>query len=299
MILATCAALALALANPASAGSTFRLMADCPGSGMSPAFIVRVPFRAPVIVEAAGRKVGGIDFAGGGNVIWRGGTIEAPGGAGWDAVRGGPGFYAVFVRQGARSIVLEGITFTNARKAIVWGGGAAGLAVRWSLFTGVMEDGLIAGTASGLEFSHNSVRDIVVKPRACTLPGGTVTAVGSADCTRAGGVWRDGWHSDALQLMNGTADVVAAFNVINTAGQGLTQMDQKTDAPIRNVRFHGNTITAGRHGLTLDRCDNCLIDNNTLRTSMGHLGWRAVIIPGRAKACGNIVPSGGVGREAC
>lgn len=296
-MIVTCAALAAIFANPASAG-TYTLSEDCRSDGRQHALVSTKAFLKPITVIATGRTVAGIDFNGGGNVSWRGGTIEAPGGSGWNAPRSGPAYYGVRMVNGSRNVTFEDVTFTNARKAIAFGG-SSGLLVQKSRCLGVVEDCLIAGAGSNVEFSHNVAGPFETKPTECVLPEGVVKGLSGKNCVAQGGTFRDGWHGDVVQLRHGISNVRAAFNLIDTKGQGLTQMDTKGDAPISNVRFTNNKIRAGRHGLTLDRCDNCLIDGNTLETSMGHLKWRAVIIPGQAKACGNIVPSGGVGREPC
>lgn len=297
MVLVTCAALATALANPNSAG-TYTLQEDCRSANSRPVFDVRTVFAQPVTVVAKGRTVFGLRIQGGGNLIWRGGTIEAPNGSGMNTGGAGPPHYGVLMTGGARNVRFESVTFTNARKAIVFGG-ARGLVVDHSRCEGEVEDCLIASNGSGIKFTNNIIGPFKKLMRACTLPDNMVDSLSKPDCTARGGSWRDGWHSDVLQMRNGVSDVYAAFNVIDTQGHGLTQMAKADDAPIRNVRIHANKIRAGRHGITLGSCDGCLIDGNTLETSMGHLKWRAVIMPGQAKACGNTVPSGGGGRDPC
>lgn len=294
----TCAALILALANPAG-GQSYTLGEDCIGRGGKPALVVTTIFTRTVTINAQGRTIRGIVLDGGGNLVVRGGKIEAPLGSGTDASEGGPGNYGVLMKRRSRNVTFEQVTFTNARKAIVFGDGSSGLSVRASRCEGAVEDCLIAAGGSNIEFSNNVVGPFETKPTQCKVTSGILYTLSRAKCTAQGGLWRDGWHSDVVQLRDGVSNVVVANNVINTTGQGLTQMDRDIDAPIRNVRFTKNNIHAGYHGLTLDRCEDCLIDGNTLKTSMGHLGWKAVIIPGKARACGNTVPSGGPGREKC
>jgi parallel beta-helix repeat protein len=74
-------------------------------------------------------------------------------------------------------------------------------------------------------------------------------------------------------------------------------MDGKTDRPLANVRFENNVIASGRHGLTLTNCSGCRITGNRLTSAV--LGWRSIIRPGQALACGNIVPDGGPGEGKC
>lgn len=294
----SCAALALALSNPAGGGS-FTLTSDCPSRDGQPALVIRHVFKRPVTVYANGRVIRGIVIDGGGNLVWNGGRIEAPAGSGDDPRQGGPQYYGVQIKGDARSIAFEGVSFANARKAIVFSGPAQGLTVRNSRCQGNVEDCLIASGGRDIVFTHNIAGPFTSRPSLCVIGSVSFDRIAKRDCLARNGEWRNGWHSDVLQLRNGIANVLVAYNVINTTGQGLTQMDKPTDAPIRSVRFTNNRIQAGRHGLTLGRCEDCLIDQNELKTSMGHLNWKAVIIPGQARACGNIVPSGGKGTDSC
>jgi hypothetical protein len=181
----------------------------------------------------------------------------------------------------------------------VFGDGSAGLTVRNSRCQGNVEDCLIATGGRDIVFSHNVAGPFLSRPSYCKVGSRRLDRIRKRDCLTQGGEWLNGWHSDVLQLRDGVANVLVTYNVINTVGQGLTQMDKDTDAPIRNVRFSNNQISAGRHGITLGRCEDCVIDQNVLKTSMGQLKWKAVILPGQASACGNRVPSGGAGRQKC
>lgn len=297
-MIVSCAALILALSNPVG-GKSFTLDEDCSAPAGRPALTIKTVFARPVTINAEDRTIRGIVLEGGGNLTIRGGRIEAPSGIGPDGSVGYPSNYGVLMKKSARNVTLEGVTFANARKAIVFGDGSSGLVVRNSRCLGAVEDCLIAGGGSNIEFSNNVAGPFETKPTQCKVASGVEYSLSREKCVAQGGDWRDGWHSDVVQLRDGVTNVLVTGNVINTTGQGLAQMDRDIDAPIRNVRFSKNTIYAGRHGLTLGRCENCLIDGNVLKTSMGHLGWKAVIIPGQARACGNTVPSGGPGREKC
>lgn len=297
MSLVDCAALAIVLADPLSSGVR-TLTEDCTKGTTRPSFVVRDVFAKPLTIDANKRTVAGLHIDGGGNLIWRGGTIVAPSGSGLKTMGKGPAYYGVRITNSARNLTFDNVTFTNARKAIVFGE-ATGLVVRHSRCLGEVEDCMIASNGNDIKFTDNFVGPFKKNPAQCSHSNGMVAQLSKRDCTARGGSWRDGWHSDVVQLRNGVSNVYIAYNVITTSGQGLTQMDREVDAPIRNIRFSNNQIRAGRHGLTLGRCEGCLIDGNRLETSMGDLGWRAVIIPGQARACGNIVPSGGVGRDPC
>jgi hypothetical protein len=296
--LVTCAALALALANPASTGP-LQLIEDCVAGKSAdgkaePALRVTVRFDAPLVVEAAGRRVEGLAIDNGGNITWQGGEIVAPGGAPQRGVAGAQ-FYAVLVNRGD-AVTLDGVHLTDARKAVTVRSSSR-VTLRNAHCDGLVEDCMIVSDSQTIQYLDN-----VIGPFKRYLPlcerGGVVTqAVPRRDCEGSGGTWTDGWHSDALQLRNGTSDVLARGNRIATTGQGLTQMDAPTDRPLANVRFENNVIAAGRHGLTLTNCDGCRISGNRLTTSVP--GWKSVVKPGKAMACGNDVPDGGPGRDKC
>jgi len=293
----TCAALALALANPAG-GQSYTLTEDCRGRAGKPALVVRHVFRRPVSITAHGRTVYGIVFDGGGNLRWTGGRIEAPQGSGSLNARTGPGHYGIVLR-GARAVLLDTVDLGNARKAIVFSAGSSGLTVQNSRCSGEVEDCLIASGGTGLVFSRNQAGPFITRPGQCRAETTPFPATSRRECLDRGASWQAGWHSDVVQLRDGISNVVIESNVIETAGQGFTQMDKPTDAPIRNVRISGNQIRAGRHGITLGRCHGCLITGNALRSAMSHKGWKAGILPGDARACANTVPSGGAGRQPC
>lgn len=294
----TCAALVLALSNPAGGGN-FTLTSDCPSPTGKPALEISAVYRKPVIINAHGRTVKGIVFNGGGNVVWKGGQIEAPSGSGENLQQTGPRYYGVLIKGQSRNVVFDAVRFTNARKAIVFGAPAEGLTIRNSICQGEVEDCLIATGGKNIDFSHNIAGPFVMKPSFCILGQRRLDGMRKRECAAQGGEWQNGWHSDVLQLRNGVSNVLVSNNTINTKGQGLTQMDKESDAPIRQVRFTNNRVMAGRHGITLGRCEDCLIDQNVLKTANGHLKWKAVILPGQSRACGNTVPSGGAGRQKC
>lgn len=296
-MIVSCAALAIALANPVG-GQSYTLAEDCRGRAGKPALVIRNVFRRPVSITAHGRTVYGIVFDGGGNLRWTGGRIEAPGGSGSQQTGTGPAHYGILLRR-AQDVVFDAVSLSNARKAIVFSDESRGLTVVNSRCFGEVEDCLIASGGQGLVFSRNHAGPFTTHHGRCLAGARPAPALSRRTCLGRGARWQGGWHSDVVQLRNGIRDVVIEGNVIETTGQGLTQMDKPTDAPIGNVRIAGNQILAGRHGITLGRCNGCAITGNVLRTAMGHLGWKAVILPGDAKACGNTVPSGGSGRQPC
>ncbi len=300
MPIVTCAALAVALANPASAGS-FTLGEDCPATtsflgfgGVRAAINVPVRFAQPVVVEAAGRTVAGLAVEGGGNFTWRGGRIVAPGGQPGRA-SSGQLFYGVQLLD-AWNVNLQSVELTQARKAIAVNRSEA-ITLQGSRCHGDVEDCMIVADSRTIRYLDNEIGPFRLVPTLCERPAGVTESESRRACEANGGRWSDGWHADALQLRNGVSDVLASGNRINSTGQGLTQMDAPGDRPLANVRFENNVIASGRNGITLTECADCRISGNTLTTAV--TGWRSVIRPGQALACSNVVPDGGPGRDNC
>ncbi|OYQ24998.1 hypothetical protein CHU93_14250 [Sandarakinorhabdus cyanobacteriorum] len=298
MPIVTCAALALALASPATSGN-FTLTEDCvagrSASGEAqPALLVSARFAEPVVVEATGRRVEGLVVENAGNFTWIGGQIVAPGGRpGRDAA--GRQYYAVLV-AGSDMVTLDGVHVTDARKAVAVRQ-SSGVTLRNSRCDGLVEDCMIVANSQLIRFLDNQIGPFSRYLPLCDRAGVTSEGVGRKLCEANAGRWTDGWHSDALQLRNGVMDVLASGNRINSTGQGLTQMDAPGDRPLANVRFENNVIASGRNGITLTECDGCRISGNRLTSSVP--GWKSVVRPGKAMACGNDVPDGGPGRDKC
>lgn len=294
MIAVTCAALAAAMMDPGSAGKQFRLSEDCRPVGGAWALSVRRPFSPAITIDAGQHTVHGINIEkGGGGIHWQGGTIVAPEGSRPSVRIHG---YGVRIWAGSRDVRFDRTHFTDARKAIVTYK-AADISVTNSRFDGPVEDGLIAAETRGIVFSRNKVGPLQIINSRCQLPGGMVEErVPRRKCEPRGGVWRDGWHADVLQIRDATTDVVAEYNEIDTPGQGLTNLDAKGDRPVARVRFSHNKIRAVQHWITIKQCEDCLINNNQLWKNDR---WRAVVRPGTAKACGNKSADGGPGLEPC
>ncbi|MBU6165023.1 MAG: DUF1565 domain-containing protein [Alphaproteobacteria bacterium] len=296
MPIVTCAALALALANPASSGS-FTLGEDC-GPGQAPtqpaALLVPVRFEQPVTVKAGSHQVAGLAIIGGGNLLWRGGRIVAPGGSP-DRTSSGPRFYGVLISR-ATNVVLDTVDLSAARKAVVVDR-SDGVTLQASRCSGLVEDCMIVSASRSIRFINNDVRDLRPVPTLCQRGDSSSQGESRRQCTASGGQWQDGWHSDVLQMRDGVADVVASGNRIVTTSHGLTQMDGVGDRPLADVRLENNRIASGRNGITLTSCAGCRISGNRLTTAVA--GWRSVIRPGQAISCGNDVPDGGPGREKC
>lgn len=292
MIFATCAALAVLLADP-SGGKRIALTEDCHAAADQPAVVFRHQYRLPVIIEAGPHKVQGVQIMKAGNISWRGGQVEAPCQAA--DCKPGPPQYGFRIVD-ASNVMIEGVHLTAARKAIVLDR-AISVTLRHSRCNGAVEDCLIANASQQIEVTHNEFGPFQFRPTQCTIGSSVTPGLSKRDCIARGGTWKDGDHPDLAQLRGGTKRVLIAFNRAVTTGQGFTQMDTTGDAPLAMVQILANDLRAGRHGLTLGACTECLISRNSLVTAVA--GWRAVIIPGQARACANRVPSGGPGRDPC
>jgi hypothetical protein len=112
----------------------------------------------------------------------------------------------------------------------------------------------------------------------------------SRDCVAKGGAWADGYHPDALQLMNGVKRAVVRFNYVFGDTQGLTQMDTAGQAPLEDILIADNEVWASVHHITLggQGCIGCRIERNKVRR-WSPTGWKAVIRSGPARRCGNDV----------
>jgi hypothetical protein len=291
-------ALAIVFATPTSLPAD--LAAAQPGdtivlSGESPAITINRAWAAPgVTIEATGATVRGLTFTNtAAGVIWRGGTIEAPGGRQATGLAG----YAVLIR-GARDIAIEGATITNADRGMV-PDGADGVTVRYVTFTGLRQDGIIASKTRRLTVTHSTFADFTPRPTTCTAAGVVTYGLPSRDCAAQGGIWKDGDHSDAIQFRNGVVDALFGWNVIDSY-QGIGQMDTTGDAASERVAMIGNRAgVSGFHSITLGRCIGCSIIGNAVwstdPTRKTVLRFNAATV----RACGNTSRNGGAGLGPC
>jgi hypothetical protein len=294
MIIANCAALAIALANPQAAGD-YRLTEDCSKGPAAMAFTVQAYHAKPMTIDLAGHKIVGIRFEnGGGGVTLTNGVISAPLGGGWDLMRGSPYLYGLAAFSGARDIAAHKITFVDAKKAVAVDR-ASNISITHSRCTGEVEDCIIASATKGITFTHNWVGDLKHKPSECTYPDGRIGyRIARRLCIADGGTWRDGWHGDVVQIRNGTSDVLVAHNQISTPGQGGGQMAARGDAPLARVVWRDNYIEAVTHHVSLFNCQDCLIARNTLKRypkgPYPNKGDRFLptVRAGNAKACENV-----------
>jgi len=190
--------------------------------------IERRSFDPPVTIVATGAVVRGLRLVDVKGVIWRGGSIEAPG-----KTRGvGPEGYAVDLRR-SEGVVFEGATFTSAVRGLV-AADSRGVTVRDARFTGLRSDGInIAGT-SNVVIERSSFTDFTpVKPTGSKGDDNFV----------------DGDHPDAIQIW------LTKANPVNT------------DITIRNNVIDGDTQGINTFGPRIGHHERIVVENNQVSTN--------------------------------
>lgn len=268
---ATCATIAAMLAS-AQGGEVINLKGNCPTITISKAYARQLT------VNAQGASVSGLVVRGT-NIRWRGGKLAAKDGAHGRAGNG----YAVLIHQAAANVRLEGVTITAAKKGIVIDQ-ARNVAIVDSRFVALGEDGMIVSRVNGLTVAGNQFGSPIGKPTECLVNGQIQLGLAKRNCP---GVWKDGYHADALQMRNGVVNARISGNLVEGKLQGITQMDTTGDAPLENVIVENNIVrTDNYHHITLGNCIACAIRNNRVERAAGSK-IKAVIRPGIATRCGN------------
>ncbi|MDX2210551.1 MAG: right-handed parallel beta-helix repeat-containing protein [Sphingopyxis sp.] len=270
---ATCATITALLAS-AQGGEIINLKGNCT------TITISKQYRREVTINAGGSSVAGLVVRGT-NVRWRGGKVSAKDGAHGRAGNG----YAVLIHQAAANIRLEGVTITAAKKGVVVDQ-ARNVAIVDSKFVALGEDGMIVSRVNGLTITGNQFGNPIGKPTECLVNGQVQLGLAKRNCA---GVWKDGYHSDAIQMRNGVVGARIALNLVEGKTQGITQMDTTGDAPLQNVTIENNTVrTDNYHHISLGNCIGCSIMNNQVQRAAGS-PIKAIIRPGMARRCGNKV----------
>lgn len=254
-------------------------------AGLAPGAVVKVPpgrqpliaiegqrFDPPVTIDAQGAVVAGLRLVNSSGIIWRGGTIEAPGGKDGRGAQ----FYGVDMRK-SQSITFDGVHFTNALRAMVIAD-SRGLVVRNSRFAGLRSDGMnVAGTSNVL-VEKNSFTDFSpVKPTG----------------SKALGNWRDGDHPDAVQIWStkanpGNSDIVVRDNIIEGDTQGINTFGPPGTGYSRIV-VEDNVLRINYPaGISVMSCTDCTVRNNRVASLPGS-EWKANVRTDRStgRFCGN------------
>jgi Right handed beta helix region len=268
---ATCATIAAMLAS-AQGGEAITLKGNC-GTIM-----VARQYAREVTINGAGSSVAGLVVSGG-NIRWRGGKFSAKHGPHGAAGNG----YGVLIHKGAANVHLEGVTITAAKKGIVIDM-ARNVSIVDSRFVALGEDGMIVSRVNGLTVARNQFGQTIGRPTECVVNGNTQLALAKRNCA---GVWKDGYHPDALQMRNGVVNARISGNLVEGRTQGITQMDTNGDVPLERVVIENNIVrTDNYHHITLGKCIGCRITNNRVQRAAGSQ-IKAIIRPGMATRCGN------------
>ena len=231
IIVATCATIAGILSGLAG-GETVNLnKQDCSAVSINRYYPKRVTINA-------GRSVvrGLTVQPGAGNVRWRSGTLVAPKGKYANAADG----YAARIQGGAKDVRFDNVTFTEARMGLVIGA-ASNVTVADSKLYSYGSDGIhISGAADGVTIVRNEFRDPDPRPTQClvTKDDGTketIFGMSSRACVAIKGLFRDGDHSDAIQMRNGGKNILIRFNRATGKQQAFSEMRTGGDKPLSNV----------------------------------------------------------------
>lgn len=244
----TCAALAAALAQ-AQPPQTLVLK---PGEACPTVRIAQV-YPKTVTVVADGASIAGLLITGG-NLVWRGGTISAPGGpVGAKAAAG----YGVNITGGQR-VTIEGATVTNAVKGMTVRRGSDDVTVRNVRFTGTLGDGI--NVTSGRVLVTGCTFDFDKRP--------------------------DGYHQDAVQWFGEqlTGPIEIRDSLVKGGMQGFGGLGKRPDGvPVKIV--NNRIETSVPRAVSVKRESGEVIGNVI---GDGDQKWMANIFMGPAiRACGN------------
>lgn len=225
---------------------------------------LRQRFSLPVRIFAHRAFVKGLTIEGA-NIQWIGGYVEAPGGA-YGFARAG---YGISTSSSCEDISIESVKVRNADRGFVTGGGKRLTIANCDV--AVRQDGIIASGGEDITFAYNWFHDFYPKPSVCTLQDGTaINGISSRDCVSRNGTWKDGDHSDAIQIRDGMKRVSIVGNRIDSISQGIGQMDATSDLPIDFITIIGNNVeVTGFHSITLGRSTNVVCIGNRTKQMTG------------------------------
>lgn len=275
-----------AVVKAAPAGATVRLSGDCG--------LIRLHNRtSPLTVDATGARMRGLWLLRVEDVTWRGGTVEAPKG------RDGVNFegYGGTV-EWAERVTVEGVTFTNAFRGLVTRRENSDITIRNNIFTDLRSDGLnFTGITRGL-VEGNRFEGLTPIRSTCTFPDGRVEGGGwnKGVCEGKGGSWKDGDHSDCIQMWGTLVDVTVRGNVIRTPWpnqcQGITTFGRRQDSYTRVLVLDNDVMTDDWNGIAVGNCTDCEVRGNRVRAATRAYADRPYIRTygePPVKVCGNDV----------
>lgn len=210
-------------------------------------------FDPPVTIIATGADVAGVRIWDSKGVIWKGGTVRAPGG------RNGAGSTnrgVDILRSG--NLNFDGVTFTDAKGGFL-AGDSNDIVVRNSHFIRVRSDGIdLAGTSNVL-IENNVFEDFqpVMTIGRRGMPG-----------------YKDGDHPDAVQMWatkegRVVSDVIVRNNVIRGDLQGINTFGPSGDGHRRIVVENNQVRISFPPGISVWNCIDCKVRFNTVETIPG------------------------------
>lgn len=291
----TCIALAAAVALPQPA-TTLRLAPgqDCPA--------VRVATYYPkrVTIYATGSRLRGLvvtplpsDAARAGNVRVVGPRIVAPAGIRGVAASG----YAVQLVR-AEKVVLDGVTLTDATYGLV-AADSVDVSLRRALVTGYRADGVQATRTRRLTITRVRFEDARPDPTRCTVAGVVTLRLSSRACLALGGDWRDGTHTDAVQLRGVTTALISDV-VVRGATAGIVDFRGVDDPVSTGIRVQRADVAADTpNPIALREAEASEVRDSVVARAPGS-AWRATIKAGPGVlACGNRAEDSTVGTGPC
>jgi hypothetical protein len=205
-------------------------------------------FDPPVTIDASGAVINGVRLVEVEGVIFRGGTVVAPGGR---AGKGAEG-YGVDMRR-SHGVRFEGVRFDAAARGLVAADSRA-LVVRNARFAGLRSDGInLAGTSDVLIEASSFTDFTPVKPKG----------------SKADGNFVDGDHPDAVQIWLTRAnpvnrDIVIRHNVIDGDTQGINTFGPRLGHHER-IRIENNAVrTNYPAAISVIGCSDCQVRFNTV-----------------------------------
>lgn len=253
--MATCGTIAAILAA-AQPGDVVTLSGNCPK--------VTVPAKAyapPLVIDARGAAIAGVRIKNATGIIWRGGTITAPGGYGTQAKAPvADAGYGLTVGD-STDVRIEGVTVRDARLGIVIGG-STDVVLAGSTITAVGEDGIRAIYNTRLTVVGNRIVDFApIYARA---------------------------HPDAGQFYSNKGLVIAG-NFVAVNAQGLSDFGGNNDPFNEGVVLVGNSVRVSGffHSMTWTSSRGLTAIGNDVGPLPEWKRNAPLRLPAGAMACGN------------
>ncbi|MFQ3595286.1 MAG: hypothetical protein SNJ63_04155 [Sphingomonadaceae bacterium] len=286
-----------ATARNAAAGTVIHIWGECTNLTLS-----NLP--NPVTVEAGsamgrGAIIRHLYLLRAHNLTWRGGIIEtSPNAAAGRALD----------MRSSNNVTIDGVWFRNALRGF-YGFSSQNLTLKNSRFTQIRVDGVNLVSIRKSRVLNNFFTEFNPRDQECTWPDGTVTfRISQRDCTRNGGVWRDGDHSDGIQMWGESEDILVQGNKMFFPWEGWAQGINNFGGYAHAFRISviGNDVrTDHSNGITFGRCQQCLIRDNFIGKATDRAPWpvRLTIQEGDVIACNNEQPDARqhlrVGHQPC